>query len=149
MRIDYRSRQPGAYLYLVADPTGRILANVSKTWNQCSGHGMALSNVILNIGATAATETGYRAIAVVIALPERHARLLVGRDLGSGTVPRRRSAGRSCWRLNIMGMESAAIMALFVGQRASEAHRWKYPEGVTAHHGWRPDGQASGERFRR
>ncbi len=24
--IDYRSRQPGAYLYLVADPTGRILA---------------------------------------------------------------------------------------------------------------------------
>ncbi|SPU61878.1 integral membrane sensor signal transduction histidine kinase [Brucella melitensis] len=51
--IDYRSRQPGAYLYLVADPTGRILAGMWKALNRACSTRTVLSNVPLPIAVTA------------------------------------------------------------------------------------------------
>lgn len=77
--IDYRSRQPGAYLYLVADPTGRILAGNVESVEP----GVLNTDGIIERAFTyrrygeQAPQMEHRAIAVVIALPNGM-RLLVG-----------------------------------------------------------------------
>ena len=116
--IDYRSRQPGAYLYLVADPTGRILAGNVESVEP----GVLDTDGIIERGfkyrryGEQGTETEHRAIAVVIALPNGM-RLLVGRDLGEPERFRDVVRRSLMLALGIMGV-GALLIWLFVGRRA-------------------------------
>ncbi|MBB4092996.1 HAMP domain-containing histidine kinase [Ochrobactrum pecoris] len=116
--IDYRSRQPGAYLYLVADPTGRILAGNVESVEP----GVLDTDGVIERGfkyrryGEQGTETEHRAIAVVIALPNGM-RLLVGRDLGEPEQFRDVVRRSLMLALGIMGV-GALLIWLFVGRRA-------------------------------
>lgn len=116
--IDYRSRQPGAYLYLVADPTGRILAgNVEGV-----EPGVLDTDGIIERAFTykrygdQGAQTDHRAVAVVIALPNGM-RLLVGRDLGEPERFRDIVRQSLMLALGIMGV-GALLIWFFVGRRA-------------------------------
>ncbi|MGU3399782.1 ATP-binding protein [Brucellaceae bacterium D45D] len=116
--IDYRSRQPGAYLYLVADPTGRILAgNVEDV-----EPGVLDTDGIIERAFTykrygdQGAQTDHRAVAVVIALPNGM-RLLVGRDLGEPERFRDIVRQSLMLALGIMGI-GALLIWFFVGRRA-------------------------------
>ncbi|ENR16344.1 hypothetical protein C064_00661 [Brucella suis 63/252] len=116
--IDYRSRQPGAYLYLVADPTGRILAGNVESVEP----GVLNTDGIIERAFTyrrygeQALQMEHRAIAVVIALPNGM-RLLVGRDLGEPERFRDLIRNSLVLALGIMGV-GALLIWLFVGRRA-------------------------------
>lgn len=116
--IDYRSRQPGAYLYLVADPTGRILAGNVESVEP----GVLNTDGIIERAFTyrrygeQAPQMEHRAIAVVIALPNGM-RLLVGRDLGEPERFRDLIRNSLVLALGIMGV-GALLIWLFVGRRA-------------------------------
>ncbi|MRN77170.1 MULTISPECIES: HAMP domain-containing sensor histidine kinase [unclassified Brucella] len=116
--IDYRSRQPGAYLYLVADPTGRILAGNVESVEP----GVLNTDGIIERAFTyrrygeQAPQVEHRAIAVVIALPNGM-RLLVGRDLGEPERFRDLIRNSLVLALGIMGA-GALLIWLFVGRRA-------------------------------
>jgi len=116
--IDYRSRQPGAYLYLVADPTGRILAGNVESVEP----GVLDTDGVIERGfkyrryGEQGTETEHRAIAVVIALPNGM-RLLVGRDLGEPEQFRDVVRRSLMLALGIMGV-GALLIWFFVGRRA-------------------------------
>ncbi|QMV25930.1 HAMP domain-containing protein [Brucella sp. BO3] len=116
--IDYRSRQPGAYLYLVADPTGRILAGNVESVEP----GVLNTDGIIERAFTyrrygeQAPQVEHRAIAVVIALPNGM-RLLVGRDLGEPERFRDLIRNSLVLALGIMGV-GALLIWLFVGRRA-------------------------------
>ena len=161
--IDRRGRQPGANLYLIADPNGQILsgnvesldAGVLETegWTASpfayqrfgeAGEGRG--------GATAAgreTPTATRrheAIAVVLRLPNQMI-MMVGRDLGEPEQFRtvvRRALGRRARR---DGARRAGDLVL---RRTSgaEAHRQRVG-GERAHHGGRSFATAAGGRRRR
>lgn len=81
--IDRRSRQPGAFLYLVADPSGRILAgNVASIEpGLLNGDGMLRDSFVYSRFGDSGEKVEHRAIAAVIDLPNAM-KLLVGRDLG-------------------------------------------------------------------
>lgn len=116
--IDYRSRQPGAYLYLVADPTGRILAGNVESIEPgvLDTDGFVERSFIYRRYGEQGTETEHRAIAAVIALPNGM-RLMVGRDLGEPERVRdvvRRSLALA---LGIMAV-GAFLIWFFVGRRA-------------------------------
>lgn len=116
--IDRRGRQPGAYLYLVADPAGRIVAgNV-----QSIEIGVLQTDGWINrpISYERYTESNDRkvhtAIARVIVMPNG-IRVMIGRDLGEPEQVRlvvRRSLGAA---LGIMGI-GAFLIWFFVGRRA-------------------------------
>ncbi len=116
--IDYRSRQPGAYLYLVTDPTGRVLAGNVESVEP----GVLDTNGIIERAFTyrrygeQGRETEHRAIAVVIALPNGM-RLLVGRDLGEPERFRNLVRNSLVLALGIMGA-GALLIWFFVGRRA-------------------------------
>ncbi|EPF99246.1 hypothetical protein L267_00618 [Brucella abortus 90-1280] len=116
--IDYRSRQPGAYLYLVADPTGRILAGNVESVEP----GVLNTDGIIERAFTyrrygeQAPQMEHRAIAVVIALPNGM-RLLVGRDMGEPERFRDLIRNSLVLALGIMGV-GALLIWLFVGRRA-------------------------------
>ncbi|QOK66697.1 sensor histidine kinase [Brucella suis] len=116
--IDYRSRQPGAYLYLVADPTGRILAGNVESVEP----GVLNTDGIIERAFTyrrygeQAPQMEHRAIAVVIALPNGMW-LLVGRDLGEPERFRDLIRNSLVLALGIMGV-GALLIWLFVGRRA-------------------------------
>lgn len=116
--IDYRSRQPGAYLYLVADPTGRILAGNVESVEP----GVLNTDGIIERAFTyrrygeQAPQMEHRAIAVVIAL-SNGMRLLVGRDLGEPERFRDLIRNSLVLALGIMGV-GALLIWLFVGRRA-------------------------------
>ncbi|UWF59492.1 sensor histidine kinase [Brucella sp. 2716] len=116
--IDYRSRQPGAYLYLVADPTGRILAGNVESVEP----GVLNTDGIIERAFTyrrygeQVPQVEHRAIAVVIALPNGM-RLLVGRDLGEPERFRDLIRNSLVLALGIMGV-GALLIWLFVGRRA-------------------------------
>nr|WP_313011107.1 HAMP domain-containing sensor histidine kinase [Brucella intermedia] len=116
--IDYRSRQPGAYLYLVADPTGRILAgNVESVEpGVLDTNGVIERDFKYRRYGEQGAETEHRAIAVVIALPNGM-RLLVGRDLGEPERFRDVVRRSLMLALGIMGI-GALLIWLFVGRRA-------------------------------
>ena len=118
--VDVRARQPGANLYLVADPSGFIL----------SGNVESIQPGVLDAAGWteepffyrrfgergAEGETGHAAVAEVIRLPNRMI-LLVGRDLSEpeqfGRVMRRALAVA----LAMMGL-GAFLIWYFVGRRA-------------------------------
>lgn len=116
--IDYRSRQPGAYLYLVSDPTGRILAGNVESVQP----GVLDTNGIVERAFTYSrygeqgAQTEHRAIAVVIALPNGM-RLLVGRDLGEPERFRDLVRRSLMLALGIMSV-GAFLIWFFVGRRA-------------------------------
>lgn len=80
--IDRRSRQPGAFLYLVADPQGRFLAgNVQNIEpGLLNGSGFLKNSVFYSRFGDNGDKTEHRAIAAVIDLPNGM-KLLVGRDI--------------------------------------------------------------------
>ncbi|MBJ6132006.1 HAMP domain-containing histidine kinase [Ochrobactrum sp. Q0168] len=116
--IDYRSRQPGAYLYLVADPTGRILAgNVESVEpGVLDTDGIVERAFVYKRYGEQGTESEHRAVAVVIALPNGM-RLLVGRDLGEPERFRDIIRSSLMLALGIMGA-GALLIWLVVGRRA-------------------------------
>ncbi|MCX8280612.1 HAMP domain-containing sensor histidine kinase [Phyllobacterium sp. 0TCS1.6C] len=116
--IDRRGRQPGAYLYLVADPAGRIVAgNVQSIevgiLQTDGGITRPFAYERYNEGNDPKVHT---AIARVVALPNG-IRVMVGRDLGEPEQVRlvvRRALGAA---LGIMGI-GAFLIWFFVGRRA-------------------------------
>lgn len=116
--IDYRSRQPGAYLYLVSDTAGRILAgNVESVEpGVLDTDGVVERAFKYRRYGDQGAETEHRAIAVVIALPNGM-RLLVGRDLGEPERFRDLVRRSLMLALGIMGV-GAFLIWFFVGRRA-------------------------------
>jgi signal transduction histidine kinase len=125
--VEGRSRQPGAYLYIIADPTGRILGgNVQSLEPQVLGaegwterpfsyerYGEPETRTA---DVPTAREGPHMAMAVVVRLPNQMI-LLVGRDLGEperfGNVIRR----ALIVAFGMMGLGALAIWFL-VGRRA-------------------------------
>ncbi|WP_455466535.1 sensor histidine kinase [Bartonella sp. B39] len=116
--IDYRSRQPGAFLYLVTDPMGRILAgNVARIelgiLNQNGFH----SNSFLysRFGEHGKTSK-HHALAIIVDLPNAM-KILVGRDLDE---PERFAAViRKAVMIALAAMVGGALLIwFFVGRRA-------------------------------
>lgn len=116
--IDYRSRQPGAYLYLVADPTGRILAGNVESLEPgvLDKDGIVERPFFYKRYGEQGTESDHRAVAVVIALPNGM-RLLVGRDVGEPERFRDIIRSSLMLALGIMGA-GALLIWLVVGRRA-------------------------------
>jgi signal transduction histidine kinase len=126
--IEQRSRQPGANLYLIADPNGRILSgNVESLdpgvlstngWTERPfsyvryGEGANERSSQPNAGKVAE----HRAIAVVLRLPNQLI-LLVGRDLGEPERFRLVVRRSLMFALGTMGL-GALLIWFFVGRRA-------------------------------
>ncbi|MGH6861130.1 MAG: sensor histidine kinase, partial [Phyllobacterium sp.] len=116
--IDRRGRQPGAYLYLVTDPAGRIVAGNVQSIEigvlQTDGWiERPITYERYNEGNDPQVHT---AIARVIVMPNG-IRVMVGRDLGEPEQVRlvvRRALGAA---LGIMGV-GAFLIWFFVGRRA-------------------------------
>lgn len=120
--VGTRSRQPGANLYLIAEPSGRIL----------SGNVESLEPGVLEIdgwtsrpfayrrygdasGETASAPS-HRAVALVLRLPNQMI-LLVGRDLGEPEIVRDIVNRSLILAFGMMGV-GALLIWLFVGRRA-------------------------------
>lgn len=116
--IDYRSRQPGAYLYLLTDHTGRILAgNIEATEpGVVNSDKFTVEPFTYNrIGESLDTEE-HKAIAVMISLPNGM-RLMVGRDLDEPEHFREVIRRSLTIALSIMGI-GALLIWTFVGRSA-------------------------------
>ena len=116
--IDYRSRQPGASLYMVTDSTGRILAgNVESVEpGVLDTDGIIESKFRYTRYDDQGAQNQHQAVAVVIALPNGM-RLLVGRDLGEPERIRDIIRRSLMLALGIMGA-GAVLIWVFVGRRA-------------------------------
>jgi len=115
--IDHRARQPGAYLYLIADPAGQILAgNVESIEPGTLQHVGWINQPIRYRRFMESDNEVHLALARVFELPNGM-RLLVGRDLGEPehfrTVVRRSLVAA----LGIMSVGGFLIW-FFVGRRA-------------------------------
>ena len=131
--IEQRSRQPGANLYLIADPDGRILSGnveslepgvlANEGWTDRPftyrryGEGAADNgaNPVEPANATTVDAT-HAAIAVVSRLPNQMI-VLVGRDLGEPERFRRVVRNALMAAFGMMGLGALAIW-FFVGRRA-------------------------------
>ncbi len=116
--IDYRSRQPGAFLYLVTDSMGRALAgNVARIEVGLLNHNGFLSNSFLysRFGEHGKTSE-HRALAIIVNLPNAM-KILVGRDLDE---PERFAAViRKAVVIALAAMVGGALLIwFFVGRRA-------------------------------
>ena len=132
--IERRARQPGANLYLIADPNGRILSgNVeslelgvleTEGWTarpfayERFGEGGTerLNPQAAEPGQAVETAEGHDAIAVVLRLPNGMI-MLVGRDLGEPEQFRAVVRRALMFALGMMGLGALAIW-YFVGRRA-------------------------------
>lgn len=116
--IDYRSRQPGASLYMVTDSTGRILAgNVESVEpGVLDTDGIIESVFKYSRYGDQGAHNQHQAVAVVIALPNGM-RLLVGRDMGEPERIRDIIRRSLMLALGIMGA-GAVLIWFFVGRRA-------------------------------
>jgi methyl-accepting chemotaxis protein len=126
--VERRSRQPGANLYLIADPAGRVLSgNVEgldpevlaiQGWTEQPFRYLRFGDVSTERrdADTARSEPMHEAIALVLRLPNQMI-VLVGRDLGEPerfrTVVRRALVAA----LGAMGL-GALLIWYFVGRRA-------------------------------
>lgn len=116
--IDRRSRQPGAFLYLVADPEGHILAgNVANIDSTLLANEGMLKNpfTYYRYGETG-NHSEHKAIAAIVNLPN-NMKLLVGRDLGE---PQRYSnIIRQALGIALAAMAFGAFLIwFFIGRRA-------------------------------
>jgi signal transduction histidine kinase len=127
--IDRRSRQPGANLYLIADPNGRILTgNVqalepgvleSEGWTAQPFAYQRYGETLSRSGAEPAADVEalpHRAIALVLRLPNQLI-MLVGRDLGEPERFRDVVRRALMVAIGLMGL-SALLIWFFVGRRA-------------------------------
>jgi len=128
--IDRRSRQPGANLYLIADPNGRILTgNVqalepgvleNEGWTPqpfaYQRYGETLGRGGDAMPAADADALPHRAIAMVLRLPNQLI-MLVGRDLGEPERFRDVVRRSLMVAIGLMGL-SALLIWFFVGRRA-------------------------------
>lgn len=124
--VERRSRQPGANLYLIADPAGRVLSgNVEglepevlaiEGWTEQPFRYLRYGDASTRDTDAARPEARHEAMALVLRLPNQMI-LLVGRDLGEPerfrTVVRRALAAA----LGAMGL-GALLIWYFVGRRA-------------------------------
>jgi signal transduction histidine kinase len=130
--IERRARQPGANLYLIADPDGRILSgNVESlepgvlahegwtdrpfTYRRYGESAENAGNAAAPAGANT-VETTHAAIAAVFRLPNQMI-VLVGRDLGEPERFRRVVRNALMAAFGMMGLGALAIW-FFVGRRA-------------------------------
>ena len=136
-RSSARSRQPGANLYLIADPNGRILTgNVESLepgvlevegWTErpfsYRRFGEERERRRRRDGAVGTKADGHRgmpaieAIALVLRLPNQMI-VLVGRDLGEPERFRGGGAPRADGRARHDGRSAALLIWFFVGRRA-------------------------------
>ncbi|EJM98934.1 HAMP domain-containing sensor histidine kinase [Phyllobacterium sp. YR531] len=116
--IDRRGRQPGAFLYLVADPAGRIVAgNVQSIEVGVLQTNGWISRPISYERYTEGTDPQtHTAIARVIVLPNGM-RVMVGRDLGEPEQVRLVVRRALLAALGTMGI-GACLIWFFVGRRA-------------------------------
>jgi signal transduction histidine kinase len=130
--IEQRARQPGANLYLIADPDGRILSGnvesldpsilASDGWTdqpftyQRYGEGIENGDNPVQPAGVDGVETTHAAIAVVSRLPNQMI-VLVGRDLGEPERFRRVVRNALMAAFGMMGVGALAIW-FFVGRRA-------------------------------
>ena len=130
--IEQRARQPGANLYLIADPDGRILSGnveslepgvlANEGWTDRPftyrryGEGVADGGGQAEPASANTVETTHAAIAVVARLPNQMI-VLVGRDLGEPERFRRVVRNALMAAFGMMGLGALAIW-FFVGRRA-------------------------------
>lgn len=128
--VEVRSRQPGANLYLLADPNGRILSgNVESIepgvleGDGWTGRPFAYRRYGDRSAATTTEEgeeqaefSGHQAVALVLRLPNQMI-LLVGRDLGEPQIVRDIVNRSLILAFGMMGI-GAAVIWFFVGRRA-------------------------------
>ncbi|ALE04029.1 Sensor protein basS/pmrB [Bartonella ancashensis] len=116
--IDYRSRRPGAFLYLVTDPVGRILAgNVARIEHGFLKHrGLRPHSFSYSRFGDQGQTSEHRALAIIIDLPNAM-KLLIGRDLGE---PERFVVViRKAMIISLIAMVVGALLIwFFVGRRA-------------------------------
>lgn len=126
--VETRSRQPGANLYLVADPNGRILSgNVESLdpgvletngWTEQS-FGYRRFGVPSSVNGddpAGGARLAHRAVALVLRLPNQMI-LLVGRDLGEPEIVRDIVNRALVVAFGMMGV-GALLIWFFVGRRA-------------------------------
>lgn len=116
--IDRRSRQPGAFLYLVADPQGRFLAGNVQSIEPglLSGSGLLRNSVVYSRFGDSGEKVKHRAIATVIDLPNGM-KLLVGRDIGE--PEKFITIIRKALMFALAAMAAGALLIwFFVGRRA-------------------------------
>ncbi len=116
--VDRRSRQPGAYLYLIADPNGRILSgNVEELQPGVLEHdGWTRRPFWYHRYGERTDGKRHRAIAHIIRLPNQMI-ALVGRDLGEPQRFRQVVRRALMFALGVMGVGGFLIW-FFVGRRA-------------------------------
>ncbi|WP_142416404.1 sensor histidine kinase [Bartonella massiliensis] len=116
--IDYRSRQPGAFLYLVTDPMGRILAgNVARIeLGLLNQNGFISTSFLYSRFGEHGKTSEHRALAVIVDLPNAM-KILIGRDLDE---PERFAAViRKAVIIALAAMVGGALLIwFFVGRRA-------------------------------
>ncbi|WP_375607775.1 MULTISPECIES: sensor histidine kinase [unclassified Bartonella] len=116
--INYRSRQPGAFLYLVTDPMGRILAgNVARIeLGLLNQSGFISTSFLYSRFGEPGKTSEHRALAVVVDLPNAM-KILIGRDLDE---PERFAAViHKAVIIALAAMVGGALLIwFFVGRRA-------------------------------
>ncbi|PIT68897.1 sensor histidine kinase [Bartonella tribocorum] len=116
--INYRSRQPGAFLYLVTDPMGRILAgNVAHIeLGLLNQRGLISTSFLYSRFGESGKTSEHRALAVIFDLPNAM-KVLIGRDLDE---PERFAVViRKAVVIALTAMVGGALLIwFFVGRRA-------------------------------
>ncbi|WP_273723877.1 HAMP domain-containing sensor histidine kinase [Bartonella sp. AU18XJBT] len=116
--IDYRSRQPGAFLYLVTDSMGRILAgNVARIeLGLLNQSGFISTSFLYSRFGEHGKTSEHRALAVIVDLPNAM-KILIGRDLDE---PERFAIViRKAVIIALAAMVGGALLIwFFVGRRA-------------------------------
>lgn len=116
--IDRRSRQPGAFLYLIADPAGRILTGNVESLEPgvLDMNGMTDRPFsYMRYGEQGAAEK-HKAIAIIFSIPNGM-RVLIGRDLSEPELFRDIMRRALVLALGIMAV-GAFLIWYFVGRRA-------------------------------
>ncbi|WP_455475679.1 ATP-binding protein [Bartonella sp. B17] len=118
--IDYRSRQPGAFLYLVTDPMGRTLAgNVAHIELGLLNHnndGFLLKSFLYSRFGEHDKTSEHRALAIIVDLPNAM-KILIGRDLDE--PERFVKVMRKAVIIALVAMVGGALLIwFFVGRRA-------------------------------
>lgn len=131
--VEIRSRQPGANLYLIADPNGRILSgNVESLepgvlendgwtarpfrYRRYGERSPAIEETPEGAQPSEQALTSHQAVALVLRLPNQMI-LLVGRDLGEPAIVRDIVNRSLILAFGMMGV-GAALIWFFVGRRA-------------------------------
>ncbi|MBB4076728.1 hypothetical protein GGR08_001034 [Bartonella fuyuanensis] len=116
--INYRSRQPGAFLYLVTDPMGRILAgNVARIeLGLLNQSGFISTSFLYSRFGEHGKTSEHRALAVIVDLPNAM-KILIGRDLDE--PERFATVIRKALIIALAAMVGGALLIwFFIGRRA-------------------------------